>query len=674
MDDFFYKINRKSFKRLLNYKAFLLILSAVLSVFSQTITPIKFTDTNEKIIAYTLDDGPSADVTPKLLDLFAQENVKFTFFNLGKNLVNNIEIAQRVIDEGHEIGNHTYHHLNLPELEDSAQIYSEIFSVRQLIQRELDYTPKLFRAPYLKYDERVLNVLNELELKLISAKVFTGDAAISGVEPDSIVKKVLNKVTPGAIILGHERTHTYEALKKIIPALKSRGYKFVTVSELLRIKGSRKRIPADDKNIHIHGAKFSKYSEEMVDLQRHSDSLLALPANKSLINPLKAKTTSGIVISFITNSNDIKVYFKMLPGEQRNGLFAVYQDGRLSGTQELSATDDSSITVNIQAFNPDSETRYKITLPTWNNLAFCGMETDAMSDLFEEQAQEKKIYAAYGNSITHGTGQKGTNETYAYQIAEKFGWELYNVAVGGGKTSKALAQMLGGAFEHIDYITILIGYNDYNSSGIDTIEYKERYNAVLNSIREKHPFTEIFCITQTYTRQDTSKSSGLPIDDFRKALANLVKEKQCLGDGYLYLIRGEQITSAANLKDPAVSKDPVHFTAEGAALFADSLAAKISEILDLPTRVNDKSEGEIDASGATAPLFHLYPNPNYGILKINSTCNINNIKIYNILGQKVKTVSDNTNRINLAGLSKGIYFMQISDIRGNSQIRKLILK
>ena len=203
----------------------------------QVIEPIKSVTTTKKIIALTFDDGPIPGITEQFLDFFKKENIKGTFFNIGKNIKAHPELAKVVLEQGHEIGNHSCTHPKLPEYDDSTKIFSEINGFQELVKREFNYTPKLFRAPYLQYDKRVTNILSALKLKLVSAKVFCKDAK-PNIDPQVIIKNVLNNISPGAIVLGHERAHTIEALKTIIPELKKRGYKFVTVSELLTIKSN----------------------------------------------------------------------------------------------------------------------------------------------------------------------------------------------------------------------------------------------------------------------------------------------------------------------------------------------------------------------------------------------------------------------------------------------------
>ena len=534
--------------------------------------PVRAVITDEKVVAFTFDDGPYPELTEKFLDYLAKENVKATFFNMGKHMFKFPELTKRLLEEGHELGNHTVNHLHLPEIKNDEIINCEIKEFQFFAKEKFDYEPKVFRAPYLQYDNRVNRVLNELDLISVDGAVYAKDGP-ANIPADSVYSRISKGIKPGVVVLAHEREATLTAIKKIVPELKKQGYRFVTVSRLLEEKNRGKFISPNDSRIHFTGAKFSRISAEMINFQRHSDSVLALPQSESFFNSEKAKTTSGTVLSFKTASPFIKVFFEKLPGVNRTGLFTIYRNRKEIGSFTINAYADSSFVINIIP-NTTGEALYDIALPTFNNLAFTGMEIAPSYDLIEYAPEQKPIYVAYGNSITHGAGQIGTSQTYAYKTARKFGWELYNVAVGGAKTSSAIAAMLRDDFERIDYMTILIGYNDYNSQGIDTTEYKTRLTKVLNAIRQTHAKTEIFCISQTFTLQETSRTSGLPIEDFRTALANFVAERKSHGDEHIYLIKGEEITDSGNLTDR------VHFSVKGAEKFADSLAVKIAELLN----------------------------------------------------------------------------------------------
>ena len=650
----------------------LYVLFCPIHIFAQTDKVVHSIPTVKKLIAYTLDDGPQPGITEEFLELFAREGVKATFFNKGSNLALHPELAAKVLAAGHEIGNHSMHHPKLTEL-DTDSIFSEINGFQELARKLLGYTPKSFRAPFLKTDDRVMNILDAQNLKLIDASVYTRDYA-ANVDPQFIIQKVLNNVKPGCIILGHEKEHTIEALKTIIPELKKRGYEFVTVSALLQYQAQTHFIPPDDPHIRISGAEFSKYSAQQVELQRHSDLLLSMPTNESLLNPQKARTTSGIIISFSTDSPTIRAGFKKLPGEQRNGLFTVFNNDNAISEFTINSQTDSIFYFEFDNPDTSSASLFEITLPTWNNLAFTGLEIDSAYDLTDLRQGDKKRYVAYGNSITHGTGQRGTKETYAFQVARHFGWELYNVAVGGAKTSVALADMIRDNFDHLDYLTILIGYNDYNNEGVDTTTYKNRYDAVLNSIREKHPQSDIFCITPTYTRQDSSKKTGIPVSDFRKAVANLVHHRQAQGDAHLFLIYGERITSEANLKDPATSNDPVHFSVDGAALFADSLIKAIRTILDSSATGMNYDTSKRRGSGAANNDFkvNVYPNPAGDMVTVQSNSPFRTIQLFNSLGQSVRSFGYE-DRLFLSDLPNGMYFMEFKDKHNRIVYHKLIL-
>jgi lysophospholipase L1-like esterase len=441
---------------------------------------------------------------------------------------------------------------------------------------------------------------------------------------------------------------------------------FLTISNLVSFGQPLKSIAPNDSRIHLSGTKYSKISEEMIEFRRHSDSVLALPITESLFNAEKAKTTSGIVISFISESPEIVLHFRKLPGTQRTGSFGIKQNGEFTGSFKLRYNADTLIAFTVEAVDT-GETLFEISLPTWNNLAFTGLEIEEGTTLKNFTPESKKIYVAYGNSITHGVGQYGTHETYAYKVAEHFNWELYNVAVGGAKTSSAIAAMLRDDFPEIDYMTILIGFNDYNGEGVDTAKYKKRYSEVLNFIRSKHHYTKIFCIAQTYTKQDTSVRTGIPIEDFRKVVYNIVKSRQSRGDKNIYLIEGNRITDESNLKDI------VHFSVEGAAAFADSLISVMETFLDSNvTGINNEKIGTNKTQGKSKIKFSVYPNPANGYINISSNTPAKEIVVYNLRGEIVKSFN-NTSKIKLVGLSKGIYFLRYTNLKGLFKTEKIIL-
>ena len=199
-----------------------------------------------------------------------------------------------------------------------------------------------------------------------------------------------------------------------------------------------------------------------------------------------------------------------------------------------------------------------------------GLELDNGYDLKTIEEANKKTYVAFGDSITHGRGQNTTAETYPFILADNFGYELYNIAVGGGKTSQVFANMIRDDFKQIDLITILIGYSDCNGEGVDVETYNERYKNVLKTIRETHKDTKIYCITPSYTTQQNSRISQIPMENFREAVRQVVKDRQQNRDENIYLIEGESISSIENLKDK------VHFSIEGAASFAEELTKIIN--------------------------------------------------------------------------------------------------
>lgn len=189
-------------------------------------------------IAITFDDGPHPRYTEIILDILKEHNVKATFFLIGENAEKYPELLARMLREGHEIGNHTYLHANLQKT-PSDQIREQILDAEQVILELTDHRTKILRPPGGLYDQKVCDTARSLDYEVILWTIDTLDWAHT--PADEIVEKVENNIKCGDIILCHDfigggSTPTPDALRRILPDLLSRGFEFVTVSELIHSK------------------------------------------------------------------------------------------------------------------------------------------------------------------------------------------------------------------------------------------------------------------------------------------------------------------------------------------------------------------------------------------------------------------------------------------------------
>lgn len=192
-----------------------------------------------KNVAITFDDGPSDPYTDQVLDILRQYGIKATFFMVGRNVDRFPKIARRVASAGHEIGNHTYNHSSL-FLDAPRRIALELAMGEESILRTTGVSPRLFRPPYGANPRWVMTQALRRGYIITKWSVNAGDwRKASAVR---IVKKTLARIGNGAIILMHDgacipgnnhRYGTVSALPQILDALKSSGYKVVSVSELL---------------------------------------------------------------------------------------------------------------------------------------------------------------------------------------------------------------------------------------------------------------------------------------------------------------------------------------------------------------------------------------------------------------------------------------------------------
>jgi polysaccharide deacetylase family sporulation protein PdaB len=185
-------------------------------------------------IALTFDDGPHPRYTGQILDILDEYGVRATFFFVGENVSYYPDAARDVARRGHEIGNHTYTHPSAVKTSSQA-LREELQACERIIQSVTDTSPKLFRPPEGSWNEQVLEVAREQDYSIILWDIDTLDWAHTPAE--KISSYVLENTQGGNIILMHDYQSgscgTMQALRMFIPELLARGYKFVTVSELL---------------------------------------------------------------------------------------------------------------------------------------------------------------------------------------------------------------------------------------------------------------------------------------------------------------------------------------------------------------------------------------------------------------------------------------------------------
>ena len=204
------------------------------SLFPETI--IRQVPSAGKAVALTFDDGPDDRFTPQILDRLLEHNVKATFFITGIMAEQHPDVLRRIVAEGHALGNHTYHHRKLSS-QAAADVREDIRRNQDLLERFYPEVGKLFRPPYSDMTiENVVTIRDE-GYTIILWTIDSLDWA--GLDADEILANTLPEVTGGSIILFHSNggpdlSGTVAALPKLIESLRSQGYTFATLPEMLQ--------------------------------------------------------------------------------------------------------------------------------------------------------------------------------------------------------------------------------------------------------------------------------------------------------------------------------------------------------------------------------------------------------------------------------------------------------
>ena len=205
---------------------------------------------NAPLLALTFDDGPHGTLTPRLLDLLAERNVKATFYVIGRNVEAYPDIARRIVSEGHEIANHTWSHPALSGL-SAARIAEELRRTHEVVLEVTGTRMTNLRPPYGAFNDRVRQV------------AFDGhgyDTIMWSVDPldwkyrnsARVARELVGGAAPGAVLLCHDiHKTTIAAIAPTLDQLQARQFGFVTVDELMGMDKSGRQ----DLNLRPPGPK-----------------------------------------------------------------------------------------------------------------------------------------------------------------------------------------------------------------------------------------------------------------------------------------------------------------------------------------------------------------------------------------------------------------------------------
>lgn len=184
-------------------------------------------DPNKPMVALTFDDGPSENFTPIILDVLKENNANATFFVLGNEVKKNKDTLVRMVNEGNEIGNHSYNHKDLTSISD-FELYQQIVGTDEFIEDITGVIPTVMRPPYGFINDRISSRIYK---PIILWSLDTLDWQNRNTE--KICSNILDNVKDGDIVLMHDIYETTaDAVKSVVPELVKRGYQLVTVSEL----------------------------------------------------------------------------------------------------------------------------------------------------------------------------------------------------------------------------------------------------------------------------------------------------------------------------------------------------------------------------------------------------------------------------------------------------------
>ena len=193
--------------------------------------PVYCVQQEEKLIALSFDAAWGNEDTQTLIDILDAYGVNTTFFVVGDWVERYPESVRALVEAGNEVMNHSSSHAHFSTL-STGEITADITACNDKIEAITGVRPTLFRCPYGEYDDHVIQAVKSLDMTAIQWDVDSLDW--KGIPAGQIVRRVLDRVQPGSIVLFHNAAeHTPEALPELLETLQADGYRIVPVSQLL---------------------------------------------------------------------------------------------------------------------------------------------------------------------------------------------------------------------------------------------------------------------------------------------------------------------------------------------------------------------------------------------------------------------------------------------------------
>lgn len=192
-------------------------------------------DGQDKVVALTFDDGPDEVMTPKVLEVLGRYNIKATFFLVGEKVDRHPELVRQMVQEGHIVANHTFSHKGVFPLSSRRVVEQEILACSRSIKAAVGLSPLLFRPPFGVTNPIIGKAVDHCGLQAIGWSLRSLDTVAKS-EREDVCRRVEAKLHPGAIILLHDRcAKSDELLESIIRVTLKSGYKFIALSDMLKI-------------------------------------------------------------------------------------------------------------------------------------------------------------------------------------------------------------------------------------------------------------------------------------------------------------------------------------------------------------------------------------------------------------------------------------------------------